>query len=346
MRVLLTGAGGFVGSHVLEHLLSATSWDIVCTDSFRHKGRADRISAVLGGKAHWRPRVTVVTHDLAAPFTDQMIYQIGRVDYVFALAAESHVDRSIADPVHFTRNNVNVALSTLEYCRDVRPKALLWVSTDEVYGPDLMASGRPEPWPEWSPIVPSNPYAASKACQEAIAISYWRTYAVPLVICNIANMIGERQDPEKFVPMTIRKVMRGETVTIHGTEGNIGSRYYLHARNLADGLLYVLANLTPVAQFNPHPAANVRQADRPDRYNVTAPDRVGNLAMARLIAQHAGRPLKYELLDFHSARPGHDPHYGLDDTRLARAGWKPPVPFEESLARTVRWSLDNPAWLA
>jgi dTDP-glucose 4,6-dehydratase len=335
-RVLITGAGGFIGSHVLEHVLSTTTWQVVATDSFRHKGKTDRIAQVIEGQAHWRPRLQVITHDLSAPFTDQMAYRMGHIDYVLALASESHVDRSIDDPVNFVRNNVNVVLSTLEYCRVVKPAHVVLISTDEIYGPEPLTDGIPVPHKEWAPVIPSNPYSASKAAQEAIGISYWRTYGVPLTVTNCMNLLGERQDSEKFVPMLIKRISAGEEVTIHGVPGDIGTRHYLHARNLADALVYILKELPP-GRFPLH--------DRPDRFNVVGPDRVSNLQMAQHIAGLVGRPLRYSLVDFHSARPGHDPHYGLDPAKLTAAGWKPPVPFDESLARTVRWTLQNPEWL-
>src|SRR5262249_4092532 len=147
-------------------------------------------------------------------------------------------DRSITDPVPFVRNNVDVVLNTLELTRVVNPRSLILVSTDEVYGPVDAADHTGHP--EWDVILPSNPYSASKAAQEAIAISYWRTYGIPLQIVNCMNMIGERQDPEKFVPLVLGKVLRGETVTIHGTKEEIGTRHYLHARNLADGITFLL----------------------------------------------------------------------------------------------------------
>jgi dTDP-glucose 4,6-dehydratase len=122
---------------------------VVATDSFRHRGKTDRIAQVLEGHPHWRPRLRVITHDLAAPFTDQTLHHLGHIDYVLALASESHVDRSIDDPVPFTQNNVNVALSTLELCRKLKPKHIILVSTDEVYGPEPVI--RPRRRPSLSP---------------------------------------------------------------------------------------------------------------------------------------------------------------------------------------------------
>jgi dTDP-glucose 4,6-dehydratase len=151
------------------------------------------------------------------------------------------------------------------------------------------------------------------------------------------NNVGERQDVEKFIPMVTRSVANGYTVQIHGTPGNIGTRHYLHARNSADAWLFLLRDGPDVVQFP--------DADRPPRYNVAGAEPVDNLQLAEKIARAVGKPLKYELVDFHSARPGHDPHYGLDPAKLARLGWKPPVDFDKSLEQTVKWSLAHPEWL-
>lgn len=332
MRLWLSGAGGFLGHHLLEHVLATTGWDVEATDSFRHKGRCDRIAQVLDPQPAWRPRVHVTTHDLAAPFSGGETTGFGHVDYMIAMASGSHVDRSLADPVPFVRTNVDVILNTLELARVLKPRHVIVISTDEVYGPVEPGHAHAE----WAPVIPSNPYSASKAAQEACAVAWWRSYGVPVTIVNCMNLFGERQDPEKFLPMLIRRISRGEVAAIHGRPGDIGTRHYLHARNLADALVGILRELPP----RPFPAG-----DRPNRWNIASPDPVSNLELAETVAGIIGKPLRYELIDFHSARPGHDPHYGLDPTKLTAAGWKPPVPFAESLERTVRWTLANVAWL-
>ncbi len=331
-RVLLTGASGFAGSHILRHLLSETDWQITCPVTFRHRGNPERIASALRNDDGWHDRVDVVVHDLTAPFPPVGM-KIGYCDYVIAMASESHVDRSIEHPVPFIRNNIDVALSVLEYAREHRPEKVIIFSTDEVYGA-VEQGGIPHP--EWSPILPSNPYAASKACQEAVATSYWRTYGIPVVIVNSMNLIGETQDPEKFLPMVLSKVMRGEVVQIHGVPRDIGSRNFIHARSVADALLFLLRR----PEIGMFPAQR-----RPDRWHV-AGDRLTNLELALRIAIAADMPLRYELTDFHSARPGHDPHYSLDASKIAEAGWKAPVPFSEGLERTVAWTLDHREWLA
>lgn len=332
-RVLLTGAGGFVGSHVLRHFLEDTDWHIVVTDSFRRVGSLDRIAEQIKGEEP-RFRLKVVPADLSVPFSPQLVHKLGDIDYIVNVASDSHVDRSITDPRECVENNVQLMLSLLEYAREHPVEKFLQVSTDEVYGPAPDGHRHAE----GEPHRPSNPYSASKACQEDIAFSYWRTFDIPLILTNTMNIIGEMQHPEKFVPGVLSKVLRGETVQIHcDADGRIGSRMYLHARNQADALLFLLRNHRP----------NAYGFDiiDPSRFNVVGEREVDNLEMAQQIAAFAGEELKYELIDFHSSRPGHDLRYALDGSRMKSVGWAPPVPLWESLRRTVSWTVDHPEWL-
>lgn len=177
MKILITGGAGFAGSHLIEHLLAKTNWSIVSLDSYRHRGDSER---------HVKnDRVTYLQHDCSHPMSSRLIKKIGYVNFIAHLASDSHVDRSITDPVPFVENNIKVTLHMLEYARMIRGlQAFLQISTDEVYG----AAPEGTKHAEWSPILPSNPYSASKAAQEAIAISYWRTYGVPIVITNCFSM--------------------------------------------------------------------------------------------------------------------------------------------------------------
>jgi dTDP-glucose 4,6-dehydratase len=337
-HLILTGASGFVGSHVLRHVLTETDWTIACPVSFRHKGMPARITSSLQDHPEWWPRVTVEHCDLSAPIDRITFDRLGgnRCDFLLNVASESHVDRSISDPAPFVSNNVSLVLNVLEAARKMpRLQRMIQISTDEVYGPVPVGYDSRE----WDPIVPSNPYAASKAAQEAIAISYWRTYGVPLVITNTMNIIGEMQDPEKFIPMTIKRALSGEPMTIHAApDGTVGSRHYLHARNQADALIYLLV----------HPFAAVAHSEiltRPHRFHVVGEREVDNLTMARKVAEFAGRDLNYELVDFHSSRPGHDLRYAMNGERIEALGWKAPMPLEDSLRRTVEWTLRHPEWL-
>ena len=333
-RLLLTGIGGSIGCHTLAHILHNTDWHVVGIDSFRHKGWTDRITEVCKDHPDWNDRFTIYTHDLVAPFSELLKKKIGHIDYIINMASLSDVEASIVEPAPFVQNNTSLILNVLEYAREAKPECFIQISTDEVYG----ATHKDEAHPEWAPIVPSNPYSASKACQEAIAISYWRTYNVPVVITNTMNNFGEMQQGSKYPAMLQRWIDAGETVTIHGTEGDIGTRYYLHSRNHADALLFILKKLPP----HMHESGDV---DKPDRYNIVGDTQIDNLELAQVIAKLLGKELKYDLVDFHSTRPGHDKHYGLDGDKLAQLGWTLPLPFEDSLKGTVEWQKENSEWL-
>ena len=330
-KVLLTGSSGFVGSHVLRHLLMNTDYEIVAPVSFRHKGVPARIVESVSSSNY--DRVKVITADLTAPLDNLTKETIGSVDYILNVASESHVDRSIDNPVPFIRNNVDLVLNLLEFAREARPRMFLQMSTDEVYGP----AERSHRHTEWEAIKPSNPYSASKAAQEAICFSYWRTYGIPVVITNTMNIIGEMQDSEKFVPKIIKSIHDGNTIPLHvSPEGISGSRFYLHARNLADGWLYLMNTLEP--QMYPKYIA-------PSRFNIVGEREVKNEEMISLVEKFMGGKARVEPVNFHESRPGHDLRYALDGSRMESIGWTAPVPFEESLERTVRWYLDNPRWM-
>jgi dTDP-glucose 4,6-dehydratase len=361
MRVLLTGASGFVGSHVLEHLLTTTDAHVVCPVTFTHQGTTDRIRLVLDTDPSWAERVTVIKTDLTAPISPQTDDAFGHIDRVFNVASESHVDRSIESPAEFITNNVALICHLLDWMRFrgvSMPEVFVQVSTDEVYGPAPAGTAHQE-WVDQH--LPSNPYSASKAAQEDIAFSYWRTYDLPIVITNTMNIIGQRQHPEKFVPMVIKKILAGEEITIHGDKnGNPGSRFYLHARNQADGLLYVadwaLQNEWRVDRGGPRRQVTSESlyhsagGSMPYRFHIVGEREVDNLEMAEMIKdailEHQDiMMMRTKITDFHSSRPGHDLRYALDGSKMATIGWKPPVPLDESLRTTVEWTLQHPEWL-
>lgn len=329
--VVVTGSCGFVGAHVVEHILANTDWNVIGIDSFRHRGDSQRVY-------HDPDRYKIFTHDLSTPITNILINRIGHVDYIIQNASESHVDRSIEDATrrNFVENNVKVALTMLEFAKTVKPEKYIHISTDEVYGPAINGHDHAE----WECHLPSNPYSGSKAAQVDISISYWRTYGIPLIITETMNIVGERQDKEKFVPMLIQKIYKGEEVTIHGEEGDIGSRYYLHARNQADALLFLLKNHQPQMYYD-----TTEELVKPDRFNIVGELELNNLELAQMVADILGKPLKYKLENFHELRPGHDRRYALDGTKMRKKGWVPPVLFRKSLENVVDWTLKHSEWL-
>lgn len=336
VRVLLTGASGFVGHHVAEHILKTTEWEIVTLDRLARTARNgyDRLRDV---DAYDHERVRRFTHDLNQPIGEGLRKEIGPLDYVLHIAAESHVDRSITEPVPFVMNNVASALTMLEYARKLPDlNRFVYFSTDEVYG----SAPEGKDYREGDRHNPGNPYAASKSAAESIVRSYANTYGVPAIITNGMNFIGERQDPEKFLPLVIKRALSGEKVYIHGTpdKRKAGSRYYIHARNAGAALVFILQETTETL-------CNY-QADV-GVFNVVGEREYDNLAFASLVAMATGNELNYEIVDFHSSRPGHDLRYGLDGTKLRRLGYNPPVTIEDSIKRVVEWSLrdENKHWL-
>lgn len=335
-RVLLTGIGGSIGCHFLAHFMHNTDWHIVGIDSFRHKGWTDRVEHMFKDHPDWRDRVTIFTHDLTAPFSDLLKRRMGKIDIIISMASLSDVEASIQNPAPFIRNNVDLIINLLEYAREAKPEVFLQISTDEVYG--AVSSKHDDLRREWDPIVPSNPYAASKACQEAICISYWRTYNIPLIITNTMNNFGEMQQSSKFPAMLQKWISSGQKVIIHGRAGEIGSRSYIHSRNFADAVLFILNHSDP-HMHEPN------TADKPDRYNIAGDKQLDNLELAQTISSLMGTTLDYELVDSHTQRPGHDPHYGLDNSKLKNLGWNPPQSFEQSMKNVIDWQRDHPEWM-
>ncbi len=333
-RVLLTGAAGGVGVHVLAHLMHNTDWDVVCLDSFRHRGYKDRLTRVVRDHADWPPRITTIQHDLTCPISPELAEKIGPIDYILHLAAISDVSWSVENPVYTVINNITSTLTMLEYAKHHEHKAFLYFSTDEVYGP--VKKG--EAHPEWDAHRPSNAYSASKAASEDICYPYWRSGDVKLILSNTMNNFGEMQSSQKFPVIVQKAVAAGEKVTIHGNEEEIGTRYYIHSRNAADAILYILNNLPP----HEHAQGEI---DDPDRYHIVGEAWLDNLELAKYIALLMDEPLNYELVDFHRDNPAHDIHYGLEDNKLRASGWKEPVGFEKSLAETIKWQERNWEWI-
>ncbi len=330
MRVLVTGGAGFIGHHVVSYILETTDWDVVVLDRLDTSGNLNRLVDIPQWETH-KKRVSFVFHDLKAPLNEGVVNRIGAVEYILHLAASTHVDRSITDPMLFAMDNVIGTVTILDFARSHAPlKRFINFSTDEVFGPASVGYAHTED----DPYKPSNPYSAGKAGAASFGHSYFVTYGTPIVTAYTMNNFGERQHPEKLVPKTIRSVVRGERVPIFasldasGKLMAVGSRYWLHARNTASAIMFML-NHGVVGEG----------------YNVVGFDELTNLEMAERIAAVLGKPLLYDLVDFHAMRPGHDMRYALDGAKLRALGWKPEVDFDESLKRTVKFCVDHPEWV-
>tara|TARA_B100001939_G_C16859046_1_gene580968 strand:- start:94 stop:1104 length:1011 start_codon:yes stop_codon:yes gene_type:complete len=332
-KVILTGANGFVGHHILEHFIKHTDWEIFCLDKLSYASSGhDRIRDI---NVFNDERVKIFTTDLCLPFPEGLIKELGDIEYIFHVAADSHVDNSISDPVPFIQNNVNSTLHILEYAKSLpNLKKFIYFSTDEVYGSAPVGKN----YKEGERFNCGNPYSASKGAAECICQSYANTYGMPIIITNTMNVIGERQHPEKFVPKVVKKVLNGETVTIHSNKQKTeaGSRFYIHARNIADALLHILNNCDETLD---------NYDSSKGRFNIVGEKETDNLQLAQLIAKILGKELKYEMVDFHSQRPGHDLRYALDGEKMKTLGWEHPIKFEDSLEATIKWTLDRAEWL-
>ena len=361
-NILVTGGCGFLGHHLVEHLLKNTDARIKVIDRLSYASAGfDRLRDI---KAFDDKRVRVLGADLSHGVSVGTIRELGQVDAIIHAAAESHVDRSIEDPLPFIQANVVGTHHILMLARQLEVPRTLLVSTDEVYGAARADATHEDFCPTQliddldsavgqggiyadsegfctcgsagfarnSPYRPGNPYAATKAAAECLAFAYANTYKIPAAIVNTMNLIGERQGVEKFVPLVIRAVMRGHTVKIHADAARekSGTRFYLHCRTFASALLHLL-----------------QVPELPMKSHVVGEREISNLELAQTIAGIVGKPLKYELVDFHSSRPGHDLRYAMQDTVAHDTGWVRPVSLETSLERTVRWYLypANAKWL-
>jgi dTDP-glucose 4,6-dehydratase len=327
MRIFVTGSHGFVGFHLVGWFLEHTDWEIVGLDSFRHAGDSLRDNA--------NPRYRVFCHDLNAPIRGRLSEAIGPIDYILNLASMSCVDTSIKDPIFFWENNTRLIGNILEFARQKHVKKFLHCSTDEVFGP----SAGDKPHKEWDPIVPSNPYSASKAAQEALCIAYWRTFGLPLIITNCMNMLGERQEVTSYLPILIRRISKNEEVVIHGSRENSGKRAYLDAKNYADACLFLLEILEPVRY------GNTGEPQFPLRFNISGQEEVSNFELARHVAEAMHQDLRYRFEDFNKTRPGHDGRYAIDGSKIAILGWRQPIPLTQTIRRTIAWSREHPEWL-
>lgn len=325
MRVLISGGAGFIASHLIEHLLKVTDWHIVTVDKLSYASKGWSRLQDTGIYNH--ERINTFTWDLQVAFSSGLVQEIGDINIIIHMAADSHVDYSISNPIAVVQNNVLSTIHLLEYARSLpNLKTFQYFSTDEVFG----AAAKGTSYKEWDRHCPTNPYSASKSASEQICLAYHNTYKTPVIITNLMNVIGERQYIFNFVPLVIKKLLANECIDIHTEpDGKTpGSRFYIHARNVAAAILFI----------HQHGVTG-------EKYNITGEKEIDNLTLAQIIADVMGKELKYRLVDFHSNRPGHDTRYALDGSKLFNMGWRLPVNFEDSLRKTVLWTVNHPQWL-
>jgi dTDP-glucose 4,6-dehydratase len=339
-RVLITGGAGFIAHHVIDKMLRETDWYITCLDRLDISGNLNRLHDMIQdhNKQAVARRLRIIFHDLKAEINSQIVQDIGHVDIILHLAAGSHVDRSIQYPMEFVQDNVVGTVNMLDYARKNFPnlESFVYFSTDEIFG--VAPPG--VSYKEYDRYNSTNPYSASKAAAEEFCVAYENTYKMPIIVTHTMNVFGERQHPEKFIPSTIQKVRDGETVIIHAdpTRTQAGTRMYIHARDVAEGLMFILG-LKDYRHTGDYGHAHC------PKFNLVGTEEIDNLTLAQMIAAAQDKELIYEMTDFHTSRPGHDLRYALDGGLLKNLGWEPNIKLSERIREMVQWTLENDRWL-
>jgi len=312
VRLLVTGGSGFIGSNFVRHVLGAHPEDrVVNLDKLTYAGNPANLADVEGD-----PRYGFVHGDICDA---ALVRDVLRgVDGVVNFAASTHVDRSLMEPDEFLRTDVFGVFTLLEAVRDLRIPRFLHVSTDEVYGSVERGSSR-----ESDPLRPSNPYSASKAGGDLLALAYWHTHRVPVVITRSSNNFGPSQYPEKVVPLFVTNALDDTPLPLYGD-----------GRNVRDWL-YVLDNCTAIDLV-------LRRGKDGEVYNIGGGHEVENVVLTRQILRLTGKP--ETLIQRVKDRPGHDRRYSLDSTKIRQLGWAPRHGFGEALAATVAWYREHEAW--
>ena len=318
MKLLVTGGAGFIGSAFVRYILSeSTATSVVTLDKLTYAGNLENLASVLEDR-----RYRFVHGDICDRATVASILQEGDIDAIVHFAAESHVDRSILSPDDFVETNIRGTATLLDAARQAKTARFVLVSTDEVYG-DIEA---PLEADETFSLKPSSPYAASKAAADLLALSYFRTFRLPVLITRASNNYGPYQFPEKLIPLMISNALEGAPLPVYGDGLQI--RDWLYVDDHCRGIHAVL-----------------QRGREGEVYNIGGNCALPNREVITRVLQIVGAP--ETLMQTVTDRPGHDRRYALASEKLAReTGFVPQMSFELGLPATVQWYRDHAAWIA
>jgi len=310
MKILVTGGAGFIGTNFIRYWLrNYPKSEIIVLDKLTYAGRRENLQDLLN-------RIQFIQGDIC----DKEIVSkaMAGCDQVFHFAAESHVDRSINDAGNFVRTNVTGTYTLLEAAKKESIGRFIHISTDEVYGSALTRS-----FSEMDLLAPSSPYSATKAGSDLLALSYYTTHGLPVVVTRSSNNFGPYQYPEKLIPLMILNALENKKLPVYGDGKNI--RDWLYVEDNCSGI-------DTVAQ----------KGTCGEIYNLAAQNEFENLDIIRRILEKLDRP--ESLITFVRDRPGHDRRYSLRTDKVAKIGWKPKVTFDEGLQKTISWYCDHQNW--
>jgi dTDP-glucose 4,6-dehydratase len=308
VRLLVCGAAGFIGSTFVELRVREHGDDVTVLDALTYAGRQENLREVESD-------IRFVHGAIEDP--QAVADAVGNAEAIVNFAAETHVDRSIADPFAFSVTNGQGTHVLLEAARE-RGLRYVQVSTDEVYGSIETGS-----FTEASPLQPSSPYSATKTGADLLVASYYHTYGLETLVCRGSNNYGRRQYPEKLIPLMILNALAGDHLPVYGDGTNV--RNWLYVEDFGRGIGHVLEHGRPG-----------------EVYNCGGPDECENLEVVKRILTLTGGD--ESLIEYVTDRPGHDHRYSLSSEKLAQLGWRARTRFEDGLARTVEWYRENRCW--
>jgi len=312
LKLLVTGGSGFIGSNFVRHVLAAHPDDtLVNFDKLTYAGNPANLRDVEAD-----PRYAFVHGDVCDA---KLVRDVAHgVDAIVNLAASTHVDRSLMEPDEFLKTDVFGVFTLLEAVKDLRIPRFVHISTDEVYGSVERGASR-----ESDPLRPTNPYSASKAGGDLLALAYWHTHRVPVLITRSSNNFGPCQYPEKVIPLFITNALEDRPLPLYGD-----------GRNVRDWL-YVLDNCAAIDLV-------LRKGREGEVYNIGGGHEVENIVLTRQILHLLEKP--ETLIQPVKDRPGHDRRYSLDSKKIHQLGWAPRHRFGDALAATVAWYREHEAW--